>query len=36
MTDESFIPNNNLFFNLSFFEEVPLNKEMFEFKNNKT
>lgn len=36
MTYLEFIPNNNIFFNLNFFEEVALNKEMFLFKNDKT
>lgn len=29
-----YIPNKDIFFNVSFFEDMPLNKDMFTFKNN--
>lgn len=31
-----FLPNKDVFFNINFFEEVALNKDMFIFKNTKT
>ncbi|MBW7954842.1 hypothetical protein H3C61_03440 [Candidatus Gracilibacteria bacterium] len=35
-TYRDFLPNKDVFFNISFFEETPLNKDMFEFKDSKT